>query len=1024
MKKTLSIIAVVLVLLPSLIIFTDVSGLDSPRSSVEITDTPTRSSLRTASFDAAGKKGVIAGHNGTVFLFEEYQRKWINASTDTSRVFYGSSYRSMYDQFYLLGYNSTSGYGTMDSLYYYRSGSKVRSYDIDAGHSLTPVSAEVTGDDNIWTPGREYVYESTSSSVSPGDIRCVGVMPAYISDLYHSGPVTLASVNLTGMPAHEQISLRYSSANSSWDVRGSISGLQNGKADNSTYFVFDSGVNRNRINISLTSETPSDGDSIDFYISGPEDDYPAGSSVTWMDTDVLTPLNPMELVAQDGYRHYYIDKDNSKSVSVGDIRISPFKQLFPRYADRPDALTAIDFNRTEDSGLVVGLNSQAYILTATANLAPISGISGVNFRDVTYVGGEGKGIYLAVGRNVSTNHPAFYLIDAENSTFSELQADSMVDASGSTLTSIDWDFTVGYGIAVGYNGNYYKVVKKGAMDYAMERLSLPPGSSSPDLTSVRWTRNHGQAVICGLNGVLFAYDPDTGRTAAIETNTTRDLFSVGVRKEASPGFTYIVGSAGTGLYYSYTTDTSSTITADVYYPHIASYDLRDEHGFDIDNKMTDVDSNISFHVKGYYEKGWSSVVVDIYAWYDSGGSRNAYDINESNVGNSTRAVHVRYTGGSNGSATGAWSIIYPLDLSFYGFGKTVCLTNQSESITAGAYEYHDLFINLSFGPQMLRSLNHDMTYVDDTVPATGFNDNDTWNYEIVIADTANPQINDTIYSEFGLYQYTSIRVSGSVSGASSPGASNVSLDGAGFLRYSTNTNYKISVSVTNLTDGSGHSISADNIGVINWDGNISYASDIGYISGWPAHFGAADSQMWVWGNSTTYLNPGLAGNYSFAGWPAFVTLERPEQVDSNDIDVGRHITSSPYIYSVGSGAPDSFDYYYHTSASSQVEIGDVRLTRTVQGGYDYPAYSVVQAGDTDLSVALTHVSDAGVSGPDGEWSYGEGVYVGGTGGIVDGSGSYYRVTNFDTALYWYIDIPVSTPEGTYTGVITYTIIHA
>jgi len=1022
MRKILTLLAVVMVILPSLMFLTGVSGLDSPKTSIEITETPTTSILRTTCFDASGHKGMIAGDNGTAFIFEEYQTKWLNVSTNASISFYGSAYRSMYDQFYLLGRNSTSGYGIMDTLHHYRSGSTVRSYDIDAGHSLNPVSAGVTGDDSIWTSGREYVYESTSSSVSPGDIRCVDVMPAYISDLFHSGPVTLGSVNLTGMPAHEHISLIYSSANNSWDVRGSISGLQQGKADNSTYFVFDSGVNMNRTNISLTLETPSDGDSIDFNIYELEDGYPAGSSVTWTESDVLTPLKPMELVALDGYWHYYIDKDSSSTVSIGDIRISPFTELFVRYADRPDTLTAIDFNETEESGLVVGHSSQVYILTFAATLAPITGIIDVNFNDVTYVGGVGKGMYLAVGRNTSTNNPALYLIDAENSTFYNLDATILAGASGITFTSMDWSFDNGYGLAVGSGGNFYKVVKKGVFLYDVVSLSLPVGYSSAILNSVRWTKSETEAVICGYDGVMLVYHPDTAKTAALDTNTTQALFSVGVRKEASPGFTYIVGSAGTGLYYSYNTDTSSTITATVYYPRISSYGLKDEHGFDIDNKMTDVDSNISFHVQAYYEAGWSEAQVDIYAWYDNAGSRNTYDINETTAENCTRAIHLRYAGGSNGSATGTWSIIYPLDLSFYGFGKTVCLTNQSESLSIGSYEYHDLFLNVSLGPQMFRSLNDGMTYLNDTSALTGFNDDNTWNYQIVVSDISTG-VNDTRYSEFGLYQYTSISITGSPSGAAPPGVNNVSLGGPSLLKYSSNTYYGINVSVTDLTDGAGDSILASNIGVVNWDGNISGISEIGYVPGWPIHFSAADTPIKVWGNSSTFLNPALTGNYTFATWPAFVTMDRPEQVTSGDIDVGRHLTTCDYIYFVGTGALDSLDYYYHTSASGVVEAGDIRLTKTVQGAYDYPAYSVVQTGDSDVGLLVSKSNLAGVTGPDGIWDSGEGIYVGNNGATVDDSGSYYRVTNFDTGLYWYLDIPVSTPEGTYTGVITYTIIH-
>ncbi len=1026
MKKIVIMLTVAMFLIPSMVFFSGVSGLDSPKTGVESTITPTASVLRTACFDPVGKKGLIAGENGTAFVFEEYQTRWINLSTDVNMTFYGSAYRAYYDYFYLLGYNVSSGKGILETAHYYRSGSTVRSYDIDTGHSLTIVSAGVTGDDAEWDVGHEYVYESSSSSVTIGDTRCLNVPTTYTANLVASGSVTLGGTSFSRMPAAEHVTLTYSVVNGTWDVRGSLSGLQVGKATTGASFTFDSGINANRVELYLTTGTPVDRDTIDFDIKNElRNNYQPGSVVGGSDSDVATPLKPMEKkVGKDLVGNYYIDKDNSGTVSAGDVRINSYKSMFPRYMDRSDRLTGIDFSDSGVSGAVVGYDSQVYTLTSAANMAAIAGITDVDFEDVTYVGGTGDGIYLAVGANISSNDPAFYLIDAENKTFLELDWENLVGAPGNRLTSIDWNADLGYGIAVGNYGTYYKVVKKGPLSYVLESLTLPPGYSSPNLNSVRWTHDASGAMMCGDAGVMFLYSPDSGRTVVLNTNTTKDLFSVGVRGEASPGFTYVVGSGGTGLYYSYTADTSSTITADVYYPHITSYGLKDEHGFDIDNKMTDVDSNISLHIQGYYEKGWSEVQIDFYAWYDSGGSRNTYDINESDAGNSTRAVHLRYTGGSNGSATGTWSMLYPLDLSSYGFGKTVYLTNESESVTTGAYEYHDLFLNLSFGPQMFRSLNDAMTFVNDSSPSTGFNDADTWNYQIVMADASVPTSNDTIYSEFGLYQYTAITVTGSPSGSAAPGSSNVSLKDPGIIKYSSNTYYAVDVSITNLTDGSGHVITADNVRAINWDGNISGASEMGYDSGWPIHFPAADTPVRVWGDSGSMLNPGMAGNYTYATWPMFYTQDRPVLVDSGDIDIGRHLTYCPYIFyhNSAAGMLDEFDYYYHTSGSNVVEVGDIRLTRTIQdlSTYEYPVYSVVKSGDLDVGMSLYAPSGRYVSGPDDRWTRGEAVYVDASSQVSAGD---YRVTDFATTVYWYLDIPVSTPEGTYTGVITYTIIH-
>ncbi len=1020
MKKIGTMFAVVLFILPSLMFFTGVSGLDSPKLGVESTQTPTTNVLKTTYFDAMGHKGLIADENGTVFIFEEYETRWINLSTDSNMTFYGSTYRSLDDSFYLMGYNVSSGGGIMETMNYYRSGSTVRSYDIDSGHTLTNVSAGVTGNDGEWEPSREYVYESSSSSVSVGDIRCTNVPNAYISDLWSSGSVNLNGSSLSGMPAAEHVTLVYSGTNGTWDVRGSLSGLQVGKAATGSSFLFDSGINTNRVEIYLTTGTPVDGDGIEFNVKTDlRNNYVVGSAVLSSNSDAATPLTPMSAtVAKDIGNHYYIDCDDDGLVSPGDVRISPFYRLFMRYAADPDTLMAMEFNKTGESGLMVGHSSQVYIIISAGSRTQISGITGVNFNDVAYIGGEGKGMYIAVGRNFTTDDPALYLIDAENSTFYNLDAANMAAAYGSIFTSVDWSSENEYGLVVGNGGNYYKLVRKTPYDYVLEPLSLPAGYSSPFLNSVRWTKSETEAVICGYGGIIFVYHPDTGGTAALDSGTQRDLFSVGIRKEASPGFTYIVGSAGTGLYYSYNTDTSSTITANVYYPHISSYGLKDEHGFDIDNKMTDVDSNISFHVQAYYEAGWSEAQVDIYAWYDNAGSRNTYDINESDVENSTRAIHLRYTGGSNGSATGTWSIVYPQDYSWYGFERPVFLSNQSESVTVGAYEYHDLFLNVSLGPQMFRSLNDGMTYLNDTSALTGFNDDNTWNYQIVVSDISTG-VNDTRYSEFGLYQYTSISITGSPSGAAPPGTNNLSLGGPTVLKYSSNTYYGINVSVTDLTDGAGDSITASSVGVVNWDGNIGGVSEMGYVSGWPVHFAAADTPLKVWGNSSTFLNPALTGNYTFATWPAFMLQDRPVHVDSDDIDLGRHLTPCPYIYSTGSGLPDALDYYYHTSGSSSIEVGDIRLSRTVVGSYDYPAYSVVQSGDLDVGVLAGSLS-ASISGPDQEWTRGEAVYYDYASVVSVGN---WRITSYDTSLYWYLDIPISTPEGTYTGVITYTIIH-
>ena len=231
---------------------------------------------------------------------------------------------------------------------------------------------------------------------------------------------------------------------------------------------------------------------------------------------------------------------------------------------------------------------------------------------------------------------------------------------------------------------------------------------------------------------------------------------------------------------------SSTITVTVLsgMPVIEWYDLTDSAGVSKLDAKVDVGTVYNFTVRINDTNGWSDIqYVNITAWYDNGTETTTY--NQSNNLGGNLNMFLQY---ENTTGNAVWSMLWPTS------GEAILGTCTETVIDANTH-------NLTFN----------FTPVNQTrwapgpggggwTDGPGFNDANSWNFEINATDGTNY---DSKKDEYGIYRYTNVVVSENWVGAGGVPPGDSTDTNLIAIYYSSNYNFNLTIwFVCNLTNES------------------------------------------------------------------------------------------------------------------------------------------------------------------------------------------------------------------------------
>ncbi len=384
-------------------------------------------------------------------------------------------------------------------------------------------------------------------------------------------------------------------------------------------------------------------------------------------------------------------------------------------------------------------------------------------------------------------------------------------------------------LAIGMRGHY---------------VPLKISSNAPDLRDIAWKNDGSMAVVVGDSGSVFVYydGSDYAYDWSDSSVVSAGLTGVAVKPPGSPGYALAVGN-GKSVKISYQMyNTGTTVSAKAIKPHISEINITDSSGNCLLNHQIDVESKVTFFIKGYYEKGWDQVGgIDIYAWYDQGSESTQY--NQTKGANIN--FHLHYTPDYSNPSQGTWKLLWPNkgELTLLDWYQT----------TSGDGNSAELYVNISFGPQIRYSPGNGWhNSSNQSSPTSSFNDKNSWNFNATIYDVSNPNTKDVKYDEFGVYAYTEIIVTNNPSGSGAPGET-IDLSPPSHLGVRANRNYTVTVSIGDLENATGaRKITEDNVMIKNLEahGNTTL-SDIADWTNFPSSGGALS----VWGSGGHLIDP-------------------------------------------------------------------------------------------------------------------------------------------------------------------------
>jgi len=256
-------------------------------------------------------------------------------------------------------------------------------------------------------------------------------------------------------------------------------------------------------------------------------------------------------------------------------------------------------------------------------------------------------------------------------------------------------------------------------------------------------------------------------------------------------------------------------------PVIEWYDFTDPAGVSKIDAKVDVGSVYNFTVRINDTNGWSDIqYVNITAWYDNGTETTTYNQSDNLGGNLNMFLQYKNTTG-----TAEWSMLWPTG-------------GEATLGTCGEVVIDDYTHNLTFRFTPGNQIRH--TPGAYTVGA-GWNWERSWNFNISVVDSTN--LKAWVHDEYGIYMYTSISVSGSVTISGAPGqnwceAAEGSID----VTCSSNGNYSLYVNMSDPRTSGGDVLNNETIGL-----NSTNASKT------DVHFPASSPyRLYLYGSGSTY----------------------------------------------------------------------------------------------------------------------------------------------------------------------------
>ncbi|MDG6220774.1 MAG: hypothetical protein QCI38_04915, partial [Candidatus Thermoplasmatota archaeon] len=528
-------------------------------------------------------------------------------------------------------------------------------------------------------------------------------------------------------------------------------------------------------------------------------------------------------------------------------------------------------------------------------------------------------------------------------------------------------------------------------------------------SSVRWKWEGTEAIVGGDLGQVHIYHRGSGSFHDV-TNASfgaDPIIAVGVKAPSSPGTAFLLRSTGgTRDVLGYSFDTPVTLDSPSA-PQISHYDIS-VGGQSKKNSMVDAGSTLTFFIDGHYEGGWNNVEIWIEGWHDMGmeglGSNPPHT---PNLWDRNTYFNVSYR-----SATG-WNLNFPNPATplYPGWENEFQIAdyNEAAAFEGDGYEHHYLWLNLTLGSQARAANPGAFNILGDLTPELGFANPNTWDVQMTMQAGGEATRR---YTEFGIYKYMGLSVSGSPSGGNVPGEE-AKLSPTSVVVVS-NTPYSVTLEVSDLshTLNPVWTIDAENIYVQNHQGERMEGVWTNYgDAAVKTNFLGPNQPLRIWGtDATPYLSPPGYGTTALGQHPGGSLSGQLELLES-DPDVGLRLQTllnasidQPGEYSLGASA------YIDKDLSGDVSTGDRRIFNS-----SFSSGSWVGDGDMDVGTELFPWSNAKVTGPDGIWDPATETVYDSQDDIAEAQD--HRITTFHgfTTIDWWIYIPPGTQEGRYAG---------
>ncbi len=371
-------------------------------------------------------------------------------------------------------------------------------------------------------------------------------------------------------------------------------------------------------------------------------------------------------------------------------------------------------------------------------------------------------------------------------------------------------------------------------------------------------------IISNRAGVSTIYQfINSSKDVVLLASLTSDNYTaIDYKPPASPGWGFIVGSAGgyqlsTNAFYS---DTTITVNVDV--PHIFSIDMwktSDGTKTSTLNTRVNVDETYTFYAEVNYTIGGideffdgnDNIRMELVAWYDGGSAPSTQ--RSSTDQNRTRQFVVYWNESASGFAgVVGWKQYPSTDANEF-------ILDSVGVISIPSTDHYGIYINVTFGPQTWAAdggnfANGASGDIHNTV--LSYNDPDSWDFRMTLYDNDFTSSQNQSYEEFGIFRFTNITASGNPGGNAPPGSSNVAL-GNSQLQVSSNIPYYVNVSIPRLNNTNDNTkfIPATSI-------NVSLASvfanntNTQMNASWGPNgraFPGANLQLGIWGNASQVL---------------------------------------------------------------------------------------------------------------------------------------------------------------------------